>query len=243
MRFGVSRLQIDAAETGWRVRFDHGSQHRSVFAKALVNAAGQRNQWSRRFGGLGASLDDLVGLVGVFATSQVKEGGFLLEAAPTGWWYSANLPNQTTIAMFFTDGDLLPGKSRATLAAAWSDRIRETKATAKRCGDLTLTGRFRLVSARTSRAALSASSGYVAVGDAAASHDPISGSGMLHAVETGVAAGTALDGYFRGETCALSDYQNHADIDFCSYLSRRKEVYGHVERWPDNTFWQRRRAP
>lgn len=61
-------------------------------------------------------LDRLVGIAliadaGGRARSDIPAPA-LVEAAPCGWWYAATIPNGGKLAVFFTDGDLLPRGKR-----------------------------------------------------------------------------------------------------------------------------------
>jgi 2-polyprenyl-6-methoxyphenol hydroxylase-like FAD-dependent oxidoreductase len=85
--------------------------------------------------------------------------------------------------------------------------------------------------------------GWLAVGDAACSFDPLSSHGVTWALESGLAAARALDASFRGDRRALDDYADRVEAAFHNYLQARADFYGRERRWPDSPFWRRRHTP
>jgi flavin-dependent dehydrogenase len=83
----------------------------------------------------------------------------------------------------------------------------------------------------------------VAVGDAAASYDPLSGQGVIRALQTGLSAAVAVMAAQDGRVHALDDYADGVAEDFRQYLRLRQEYYRAEQRWPASTFWRRRHAP
>ena len=82
----------------------------------------------------------------------------------------------------------------------------------------------------------------MAVGDAVASYDPISSSGIPRALATGVhGAFIAVDHLF-SEGSLLDTYAQAIEQDFRQYLQTQWQYYQRETRWPDSVFWARRRA-
>lgn len=85
--------------------------------------------------------------------------------------------------------------------------------------------------------------GWLAVGDAAASHDPLSSSGIARALDSGVRAGIALARVGRDDSVgeavlhALAAAQHVATGQYLGTWSR---YYQMEQRWPDSVFWRRR---
>jgi flavin-dependent dehydrogenase len=83
---------------------------------------------------------------------------------------------------------------------------------------------------------------WIACGDAALALDPLSGQGILAALRTGIFAAYAAGDWIRGgESSALSRYQGFIDRTRDGYLQARRRYYSEELRWPECTFWQRRR--
>jgi 2-polyprenyl-6-methoxyphenol hydroxylase-like FAD-dependent oxidoreductase len=88
--------------------------------------------------------------------------------------------------------------------------------------------------------------GWLAVGDAAASCDPLMSQGILQALLGGEAAGRAIAAERGGDVAAMEFYQDGVFAGFNRYLALRHHLYGLETRWPDAPFWQRpltERAP
>lgn len=92
----------------------------------------------------------------------------------------------------------------------------------------------------SSQVARAAGTGWLAVGDAAQSYDPLSGQGVVKALESGLAAAATIATHRAGDPLALDRFASAADIEFQQYQARRVDYYSREARWSDSVFWQRR---
>jgi flavin-dependent dehydrogenase len=155
----------------------------------------------------------------------------LIEAIEEGWWYSAWLPDGGLVLAFQTD----PGPGRR---GRWSEYLRMAPETAGRaagaaCGDV------RVVSANSHRTEPVAGEAWLAVGDAATAHDPLSGLGIHWALESGIRGAEAI---LAGGPSATEAYSRDRHESFDRYLVTRTQYYRVEKRWPDAPFWRRRQA-
>src|SRR5262249_47891882 len=81
---------------------------------------------------------------------------------------------------------------------------------------------------------------WVAVGDSAASCDPISGWGIVKALRDGVACGHAVDRHLRSDPDAIPAYVASLRRSFERYRAQRRSIYEQERRWMGNGFWRRR---
>jgi flavin-dependent dehydrogenase len=210
---------------------------REFLASTLIDAAG-RAHWpgrpSRR-----KAFDRQVAMV---ALIELAEPGVLdrrtwVESVRDGWWYSAIVPGGHLIAAYFTDSDLLhaPKDQRARRFHELLDQTRWTRERLE--GGRTLRP-IRVVSAASTIAVPVAGAGWVAVGDAASTVDPLSSQGILYALASGLNAAEALTDpepfqararYVRAVTARFQ-----ADLGIRTAFCRRER------RWPDSSFWRRR---
>src|SRR5260370_27606380 len=102
-----------------------------------------------------------------------------VESAPAGWWYSAPLPQGQTIAMFFTDCGVY-SRQRIVL----QEQLRHASLTRSRLRGAEAAG-IRTVYAASSCRRKIAGEAWLAVGDSAASYDPLSGMGIFKALRQG----------------------------------------------------------
>lgn len=170
--------------------------------------------------------DRMVALVGV-APAAGEDQRALIEATPAGWWYSARLPAGGLVMTFQTDAG-------PALRDRWDEFLALAPLTAARAGGPA--GQIRLVSANSDRSDPVAGEGWLAVGDAAAAHDPIAGLGVLWALESGIAGAEAILG------STVDDYARQMGERFTRYVATRAQYYRGEARWPDAPFWRRRRA-
>lgn len=213
-----------APEGGWKVEAG-----REAFSAAfVVDATGRMSSLCRSFGAAHVVHDRLVALVGA-VTPREHDQRALIEATEEGWWYSARLPTGPLVLAFHTD-------PRPGVRAHWSRHLAAAPATNRRAGDVA-GARIRVVSANSHRLQPVAGDGWLAVGDAAAAHDPLTGLGVHWALESGIAGAEAV------VRSASGDYERDRQEHYDRYLASRPLYYGAERRWPHAPFWRRRRDP
>jgi len=226
----------------WRVEALVDGTFRELQSDVLVDATGRSAAPARRLGGSRITHDRLIGLVGLISApvdGDCRDRRTLIEAVECGWWYSALLPDGRHVAAFMTDADLLPPGSVAR-GTFWRRWLQEACHTQARLGLVPPGIALRIVSAGSACLQDVTGPGWLAVGDAALSFDPLSSQGVTWALESGLAAARALDAYLGGDQRATEDYAHRVGIDFAAYLRARGETYAREHRWPNSPFWRRR---
>ena len=84
--------------------------------------------------------------------------------------------------------------------------------------------------------------GWLAVGDAAISFDPLSSQGIMTALFAGMVAGQAIHADLSGDPQALDLYSARLTTIYDAYLNNRLLYYSYEGRWRDRPFWRRRVA-
>jgi flavin-dependent dehydrogenase len=240
-------------------------------ARWLVDATGRAAVVARTLGVARAALDKLVSVHAVVpAPEHDTDARTLIEAVAGGWWYSARVPGGRRVFAFQTDADLLPDERQwrapewfwrqagetaliGTVPRAWSAtspasisdfdsaRAGTSRSTCEPTADAALAP--NLTSAQSARLAAVGGDGWLAVGDAAQSFDPLSGEGLFHALFSGERAAQALLENFSGRSAALADYAALSAALWERFLRQRAAAYAAAPRWPDAPFWRRRLAP
>jgi flavin-dependent dehydrogenase len=223
-----------------------------VRAAWLIDATGRAAAVARRLGARRHRDDRLVAFV---ARGRQEPGAApdrddrtWVEAVPGGWWYSARVPAGERVFVFHTD-PLRTAAARAERAAlldaaAFAARLRG----APRLGALVaahgyrLAGRPRGVDASSARLDPAAGGGWLAVGDAAASFDPLSSQGLLNAHYTGLHGAGAVLGALDGDAAAVAAYAARIGEIHRAYLAHRAAAYAAERRWPAAPFWAARAA-
>ena len=213
-----------------------------VHANFVVDASGRSSVFSRRLGARYAVFDNLVGIAAQFDDSCANSHCYtLVEAMPEGWWYSAPVAEDRSVAMLMTDGDLASAQDWKALPEWWTALKRTTLTDARITGGKLLWGPrvFSAVSHRLIRKPDDRTS-WLAVGDASLAVDPISGSGVIRALRMAQAAALTAIAVLSGSDEAIASYENDRDRECTAYLYERAEYYGIERRWPGAPFWQRR---
>jgi flavin-dependent dehydrogenase len=223
----------------WIVQIQDGP---TIEAFILIEASGRSASLARR---LGASLRRRDRLICRWTRGYCSGDGYgagltHIEAVETGWWYTAPVPNGQRILGFLTDADLPAARMRNLLA-----KTRETVELNKILSrsQFNPSRPIRTVAANSSALEPPIGSGWLAVGDAALSLDPLSSQGLLNALFMGLSAAKAVVRHLAGDADALFEYSRIVARIDTAYRRNLETFYGYERRWPDSLFWQRRHQP
>jgi flavin-dependent dehydrogenase len=225
--------QVDA---GWTI-LDKESE--SLVARLIIDATGRAAWLGRRMGARRVRADRLVGLVRFAPDACVSERRTLIESTPQGWWYAAALPQDRIVAAFFTDADLLPHDTTDRLNL-WDRMLAATQLLSEIVPRFPASSPIKTVAANGGRLLPCGGKDWLAIGDAAQCCDPLSGQGILNAIQSGLQAAEYIA---RGRATGAGpnrDFANAADQQYRKYLAAHQLYYGRERRWPDQPFWQRR---
>ena len=213
----------------------------------VVDATGRAARLAGSFGARRVIYDRLIGVAAFFdgnGSSEEEDSFTLVEAASSGWWYSARLPGGKLIAVYMTDGDLLDHAAlRET--SGWLALLNKTEYTAERVHKYGsgVPTTPRILPAHTVRLTAVAGDGWLAVGDSAVAFDPLASHGIAMAMGSGFNAASSIVDYLNGRHDALRDYERLIDRAFAHYLLMHHDSYLQEQRWPHKLFWHRRHAP
>lgn len=220
----------------WQVLVETSRGQIAMTARRLVDATGRASWLGLRQGAVRFAYDRLVGIAGFFECAAVDPRTFI-ETRPTGWWYSAMLPGNHGIAVFFTDVDLhdLTSLGRRSL---WYEQLRNSLLTKERLAEVRLDVDPHVVSASSTILSQAVGDGWLAVGDAACTIDPLSSQGIVWALTSGIEAADALLDEDPNE--AAERYAAGIALRYRDYLRTRQLFYSRVRCWPESPFWARR---
>lgn len=224
---------------GFQLRLNDG---RCIDASIVLDASGRNAAFARQRGVKRRAIDRMIALVGYVVhrdDAEAEPAATLVEAVPHGWWYSAPLPHDRLVTMLMTDADLARG---AISTESWLARLTEaphTAARALRYGN-GLAGPPVIVPAVSGRLDHFGGRDWLALGDAAASQDPLSSEGILLALESGIDGARAAIRTLRGDPDAIAAAITRREAAWRDYLTQREHHYAMERRWPNAPFWQRR---
>jgi flavin-dependent dehydrogenase len=229
----------------WLLILTQEGREISVCCQWLIDATGRRCVIARRQGVRRRTDDTLVAFFALFSPSDDsrrvdQDSRTLIEATPDGWWYTALLPSKMRVVVCLTDADLTQRtsdiRSMYFSLLSCTERVRACLSS-----DLyILQTSPKVAPANTSRLDRIMGGGWVAVGDAALSFDPLSSQGILTSLYTGMKAGEALVGRLSGNVDALDIYGYRLEEIYNAYLRNRSTYYMLEERWVERPFWRRR---
>ena len=237
----VSAERIGAEGFRLRLAGDNG-ETQTATARFVVDATGMHSGFARQMGAKNLFLDRLICVAAFFelATSSSFSQLTMLEAVEYGWWYAAKLPNGRLTVALASDPELI---SRAGLNQKdeWLDRLRETNHVSSEVANcLLIEDSLRVCTAPSLLLDRAVGNGWLAVGDAASTYDPISSQGIYKALSNGVSAAEVIAAFLAGDAERLSDYQSSVANRFEDYLANRNFFYGLEQRWSASPFWSRR---
>lgn len=227
---------------GWRAELE-GDHAATLSARFVVDATGKGAQIARRQGATLHFLDHQVAVVGSIELPPEArvESTTVIESCEHGWWYSVKVPGPALVVALLSDGDLVRGEGFQE-PDSWLEAVREAPHTHDRMASGHLAGTPRIVAAHSARLDRASGPGWIATGDAAACHDPLSGSGIVRSLDSGTRAARAAHQLLRGRVEAPAEYESYLDQAFDRYATTRAAYYRKEARWPEAPYWRRRQA-
>ena len=191
----------------WRLRLSDGEES----CDWLVDATGRRGAVTRLLGVKRRRFDAQVALVGWLATDRADDvdATLTVETTSSGWWYGCRLPGRRRVAGFIT-------ASRPD-ARTWESELRATRHLGP------LVEGYRVERAPVARAADSTilercfGPGWIAIGDAAVSYDPLASRGLVGALSSGLEAASLVG----ASEATLADWQAGLEASFAAYRAER----------------------
>lgn len=235
---GRRQVRVDAVGSRYAATWEEDGRHRTVSPAVIVDATG------RGTGVVGTSkrrrLDRLVALLAYppVISRGVQDQRLYIEAANNGWWYSAPLPGDRMVVALMTDADLVP-RGRAAQSKFFAESLEETHLTSARIGALKSGFDVRSYPAASTIREQLGGSHWMAIGDAAATHDPLLGRGVYYALSTGVEAARLLTESSDIDR-AIETYVEDKHSRFDKYTREHQAVYDREAKRRCCVFWQRR---
>ncbi len=223
----ASVLQIERLSNGMRVEYRGHRGEREVIAKFLVDATGRSSVVGRRFGAHRVDLDQLFCIsVPVHEPHLV---GTWTESAPDGWWNLCCLSEQGTLSFYSTAGSVRGSKRDIARGSYETRHLRQVL-------PAPVFGNSIVRPSDSSRLVPCAGPGWVAVGDAAFTVQPLASAGVAKALRDARLARWALEHDPR-------NYEAFQLSELNLYLRQLAQHYALENRWPASPFWQAANYP
>ena len=220
----------------WAIAFTDTNQHvLSVKAQFLVDATGRSAQVLKHLSIKTHILDRLACRCVIYPHHNQTHNNSLIESAKNGWWYSAGIPNNKLLVMYFSDTDCQAYKAMKSFEI-FSERLNSTKHIKTKLNN---TANLQVMSftAQSTQAEYIHGKNWLAVGDAAISYDPLSSQGIWQAL---LGAEMASNHIINHSNSSESHYNNWITSQSKTYWQLHQQFYAQEQRWSHNKFWQRR---
>jgi flavin-dependent dehydrogenase len=234
---GAAFLHADRHPDGaWQLALASRAGNSSLAARFVIDASGRSRSFVRQRGAGQLRLDTMVACYAYLRTRPDAIVETIIEAHPDGWWYSAPLPGGRSVVSFLTDASSVASCRGEALAA------RIPGAIATQLAAVPADTRFRNVAADSARLRVFAAEGWIAAGDAAATHDPLAAQGIDRALRSGMRAAEAAALTLQGRSGSLAAYAAVQQASFDAYVRTRRAFYAMEQRWGARPFWAQRGA-
>lgn len=235
-------IRAEAESKGFALHLTEAKkQPVEIQASWVVDASGPLARFAQGFG-IKKRVDDQ--LFGLAAYRKIQSGQMskqvLVESRPNGWWYATQLPDQRVLQLFVTDAPQVR-QLKMGGEAAWKTLTEESKLIASALSGLSL-GKpaFHTFPIYSSLLEQTYGPNWLAVGDAAATYDPIASQGLYKALSDGLLAGQVLARTLNGDTSQLETYAVGIKTRYEQYFIQRCTLYAQEQRWMNARFWQNR---
>ena len=223
---------------------EQGGRRSQLATRFVVDATGYRGAFALQQGAQIVRSDALIAIATLFELEKAfpQDGYTLIEAAQLGWWYAAHLPGHRAIVTLMSDRELLQ-QQQFSRPAVWRAQLEKTRYVREVCDRATAQSQLWVKPAFSQYLAPITGNGWLAVGDAACTLDPLSSAGINKALHSAIKAAAAIVRHFNGDSNALHHYATQIQHQVELYLADRRKYYQQETRWPRSPFWQHRSSP
>lgn len=205
----------------------------SIRAPLVIDATGRRAAFARSQGAQRISAGDQFALTAWLDGDTTSPDGnnLLVEECASGWWsLSCNIAGGT-IATHYTSLRTLK-QSKLTPRQYWDAALAQT-VEVRRIVGLPVVGHFGVYPAFPAQTSSVVGTGWLAVGDAAATLDPVGGQGLVWALHT---AQRALEALLADPGMEVLGplYRDAVGDRLQRHLTGRRDVYGSVDKMHAN---------
>jgi len=226
----------------WLIKYKSKRGSKELIADFVVDATGRNTKFALSLGAIKLKYDNLIAITGFITPGEFKHempaGTIKIEATSYGWCYSAILKDRTLVVSLMTDNNI--AAEYGTTEKAFRYLIPSTNIGSNIIKN---GGEFETITACSAQTQILnkvSGDGWLSVGDAAWSADPLSSSGMFKAIRSGINAAKAINDCQLKKVSALERYAHEVRTEFYKYLAERARYYRMEVRWRNEDFWKKR---
>ncbi|WLQ16231.1 NAD(P)/FAD-dependent oxidoreductase [Hahella aquimaris] len=240
------QYEIDRNSDAWSIQLPQDNLIHT--APVLVDATGRSGTITRRLGLPRQADDDLLcAFTFLPCLPDDQEATLRTCADKNGWWYSARIPHgKRVLAYHFDAHDPLRHQWREPRAFLTFARrhaiLREIIANSEPEPLRYHPAGAAILDLTASKTQALAQQGFLAIGDALISFDPISSQGLFHCLASAVSAANAIKEGFPFQAGAWEAYRGEMLRVAERYLKYLAQTYAGPERFAPFSFWAKRRT-
>lgn len=238
--YGCRDFQLTQHPEYWSINIDDINYS----APVIVDASGRSAHLARRLGLTHSKLDSQICLHAFFDSPTHTENTCTrILAEKNGWWYSVRLANSKQVLAFHIDAKH-PDRLHLQQSDNFLGRAREHAFLAE------IAAQVKTVEVHTRPAGSAildisnlenAGSGFLAIGDAAITFDPISSQGLFNALATAECAYRAINSDVRNNPDSLQEFKQELLAVTSHYREKLRHTYMGPVRFAFEPFWNERR--
>ncbi|ASP39846.1 hypothetical protein CHH28_14700 [Bacterioplanes sanyensis] len=230
---------IGSCTDGWQLQLNQGDQTSMLNCRYLVDASGRSNAVTKHLHVKRERLDNLMALAWTLPDGSPLRGRTLVESMPHGWWYATCLPDGKALVSLMSDADLMPSLKEPQCLRNWWRQSSQLSHWLPVTDDTNI--QPTAFAAHAGFIKQAAGPGWIAVGDALASFDPLTSSGISNALGDALAArDVILPWLAQGDLTPAESYAERMNRSIKRYMSEWWQQYQRERRWSKQAFWQRR---
>jgi len=242
---GMTFCRLRRHSAGWRVLLDDGDHWLTIDASIVVDATGGAACVARQLGVRAVRADPMVAVSFIAQRAPNAPGDpslTLFESCPAGWWHVHDGGGGARRFMLLTDADLVP-RGKSDMWSLLHQTLQEAPASLLRMVESEHTSELEVLPCSNRVLRHVCGEGWLALGDAALTCDPLSASGVDLALTSAELAQATIDRACAGVGSAWVGYNASAQSTFTLASATRAAFCCQERRWPDAPFWARRRQP
>jgi flavin-dependent dehydrogenase len=221
----------------WALNLETAAGPIALTAALVVDATGRTATFARRQDVTSQAYGDLTAVAALvpYHADMPEDGRLLVAASEAGWWSATPTPSGAIVATFYGRNSL---RGRLSALEWWTRGLNSAPIVRQRLGDAPLPDGCAVFAAFPRILRPMHGAGWFAIGDAATCHDPLSGHGVVYALESA----------FRAAEMVAADptiarigrlYEEAIAERFVRHLALRKDAYAQAaDRFHAAAFWR-----
>ena len=237
----ITDIIFNKDEELWTISF-HEKSYKKVRTRWVIDATGRNKAVSKLLGIASVHYDNLIGTYQVFSKhtpqrNHAMDATVLTETTTNGWWFSVLNGNKQRIFIFFTSKSNKKILKKLRTNNGFIEILNQSKyckALLNYHTDKQLLEKPKGRYANSTLVNEITGTNWVALGDAAASFDPISSQGIEKAIRQSISLSTSFE---KGLNPSLKRYELEIKKDFSEYITTRNKIYNKENKWINNQYW------